>query len=357
MTDQFFPSYTIGADAYDSVPSICGAFGKTAVIIGGEKSRAAAEPALRKACEGKLDILGSFQYGDNSTFEAAKALTEIPEVQQADMIFAVGGGRAVDTAKIAAEYMDKPVFTFPTLCSNCAPVTAVCVVYHLDGTFCQVWYRKRPAYHTFINTEVILHSPRDYFWAGIGDALSKQYEVLFSVRGDAEVPYIRSLGAQMAGNCSDELLRYGKAAMEAFDKKEITEDLERVIQLIIVTTGLVSNCLTGDYNSNLGHAIYNGHTEIPHDKEYLHGAVVCYGTLVLLTMDKQYEGRDKMLAFCRELALPHKLADVGESLETAHRLAEHASTKYDLDQSPYKITLDMIEKAILELEALSKDEK
>ena len=29
MTDQFFPSYTIGADAYDSVPSICGAFGKT----------------------------------------------------------------------------------------------------------------------------------------------------------------------------------------------------------------------------------------------------------------------------------------------------------------------------------------
>ena len=39
MTDQFFPSYTIGADAYDSVPSICGAFGKTAVIIGGQKRR------------------------------------------------------------------------------------------------------------------------------------------------------------------------------------------------------------------------------------------------------------------------------------------------------------------------------
>ena len=32
------------------------------------------------------------------------ALEAIPEVQQADMIFAVGGGRAVDTAKIAAEH-------------------------------------------------------------------------------------------------------------------------------------------------------------------------------------------------------------------------------------------------------------
>ena len=64
-----------------------------------------------------------------------------------------------------------------------------------------------------------------------------------------------------------------------------------------------------------------------------------------------------MLAFCRQLALPHKLADVGESVETAERLAEHASTKYDLDQSPYKITKDMLLKAILELEELSKDEK
>lgn len=357
MTNQFFPSYTIGADAYDAVPGICGEYGKTAVIIGGEKSRAAAEPAIRKACEGQIEILGSFQYGENSGFGPAKALTEIPEVTQADMIFAVGGGRAIDTAKIAAEYMHKPVFSFPTLCSNCAPVTAVCVAYHEDGSFQQVWYRTRPAYHTFINTEVIIHSPRDYFWAGIGDALSKQYEVLFSIRGDEYVPYIRSLGAQMAGNCSDELIRYGVAAMEAFDRKEITEDFERVVQLVIVTTGLVSNCLTGDYNSSVGHAIYNGHTEVEHDQEYLHGAVVCYGTLVLLTLDKQFEARDQMLDFCRALALPHCLADVGESLSTAERLAEHASTKYDLDQSPYKVTKEMLLQAILDLEELNRKAK
>lgn len=357
MIDQFFPSYTIGADAYDSVPGICGVFGKTAVIIGGQKSRAAAEPALRKSCEGKISILGSFQYGPDSTWEAAEALTKIPEVQQADMIFAIGGGRAVDTAKMAAEFMNKPIFTFPTLCSNCAPVTAVCVVYNPDGTFNKVWYRKRPAYHTFINTEVILHSPRDYFWAGIGDALSKQYEVLFSVRSDEVVPYVRSLGAQISANCSDELLRYGRAAMKSFDAKNLTEDFERVVQLVIITTGLVSNCLTGDYNSSVGHAIYNGHTKLDHDKVYLHGAVVCYGTLVLLTLDGQTEARDEMLAFCRDLALPHRLADVGESPETVGRLAESASKQYDLDVTPYKVTADMLEKAMLELEALSKDEK
>lgn len=354
MTNQFFPSYTIGPDAYDAIPAVCKYFGKTAVIIGGEKARKAAEPAIRKACEGEIEITGSFLYGKNCTFEYAEELTKLPEVQAADMLFAVGGGRAVDTVKIAAEKMKKPIFTFPTLASNCAPVTQVCAVYNMDGSFRTVWYRHRPAFHTFINTDVILHAPRDYFWAGIGDALSKQYEVLFSARGDEYEPYSIALGVQMAGNISDELMKYGEEAMKSLDEGTLSEAFERVVQLIIASTGLVSNCLVHDYNSNLGHAIYNGHTEVKHDKEYLHGAVVCYGTLVLLTLDKQYEARDKMYKFCQAIDLPHKLADIGETEATAERLAQHAETKPDLDKVPYKITKDMIVKAVLELEELSK---
>lgn len=352
MKNQFFPSYTIGADAYNAIPEICLDFGKTAVIIGGEKSRKAAEGSIREAAKG-LTILGSFQYGDDCTFENAEALTKIPEVAEADMIFAVGGGRAVDTAKITAEMLDKPVFTFPTLASNCAPVTAVCAVYHPDHSFNQVWYRKRPPYHSFINTDVIIHGPRDYFWAGIGDALSKQYEVLFSAAGDKERDFSHSLGVQIAGNCSDELLRYGEAALHDFDAKTITDAFERVVQLIICQTGVASNCLSSDYNSSLGHAIYNGHTEIPHDKKYLHGAVVVYGILVLLTMDHQLAARDALYQFCVHTALPHKLADIGESLEDVDNLAARAENKPDLVKVPYKVTKDRIKAAILDLEKLS----
>ena len=356
MISQFFPSYTIGTDAYDAIPGICGTFGKTAVIIGGQKSRAAAEPAIRAACEGKIEILGSYQYGTNCTFEAVDALMAIPEVAEADMIFGVGGGRAVDTAKVTAEKLGKPIFIFPTLCSNCAPVTAVCVVYYPNGSHREEWYRKGPANHIFINTDVILHSPRDYFWAGIGDALSKQYEVLFSIRGDETVPYVRALGAQITANCSEDLYRYGEAAMADFDKKICSDDLERVIQLVIVTTGIVSCCLTDEYNSSVGHAIYYAHTGLPHEGTYLHGAVVCYGILVLLTMDKQFEERDKLLALCRALDLPRCLADIGETVETAPRLAEAASLKEDVVQAPYVITSDMILRAMLDVEALSEKE-
>lgn len=353
MKNQFFPSYTIGADAYEAIPQICLDYGKTAVIIGGEKSRKAAEPAIRSAAQG-LSILGSFQYGDDCTFENAEALTRIPEVREADMIFAVGGGRAVDTAKIAAENLGKPVFTFPTLASNCAPVTAVCAVYHPDHTFNQVWYRSRPPYHCFINSDVIIHGPREYFWAGIGDALSKQYEVLFSARGDKTRDFSHSLGVQIAGNCSDELLAYGEEALADFDRKTISDAFERVVQLIICQTGIASNCLSSDYNSNLGHAIYNGHTEIPHKEKYLHGAVVVYGVLVMLTMDKQTEARDALYQFCVHTGLPHKLSDIGETEAGIDELAARAECKPDLVKVPYKITKEMIKASMLDLEALSK---
>lgn len=99
MNSTYFPHFTIGSDAYDKIPDICGEYGKTAVIIGGTKARIAAEPLIRKAVSGKIDITGSFLYGDDATFENAEALTKIPEIQEADMIFAVGGGRATDTCK------------------------------------------------------------------------------------------------------------------------------------------------------------------------------------------------------------------------------------------------------------------
>ena len=56
MENRFLPSYTIGPDAYDEIPAVCRKFGKTAVIIGGNKARNAAEPLIRKAVEGKISI-------------------------------------------------------------------------------------------------------------------------------------------------------------------------------------------------------------------------------------------------------------------------------------------------------------
>ena len=89
------------------------------------------------------------------------------------MIFAVGGGRACDTCKYVANEMDKPLFCFPTVASNCASVTAISVIYNPDGSFREYYYPKN-ANHTFIESSIIADSPEELLWAGIGDALSKR---------------------------------------------------------------------------------------------------------------------------------------------------------------------------------------
>ena len=79
------------------------------------------------------------------------------------MIFAVGGGKAIDTCKLVSIDFEKPYFSFPTIASNCAPTSAVSIVYNEDGTFCKFVHFLEPAKHVFINTEIIANAPKEFF--------------------------------------------------------------------------------------------------------------------------------------------------------------------------------------------------
>ena len=186
MSNQtiYLPNYTVGEDAYDKIGYITQAYGKKAIVIGGKTAISKAKPALLKGVEDSGTILLDFLwYGGDSTMENVQSLEAEPLVQEADMLFAVGGGRACDTVKVLGALTNKPVFTFPTLASNCAACTSLSVMYNADGSFKEYSYQNHPPLHTFINTQIIAESPAELFWAGIGDALSKEYEVEYSCRG------------------------------------------------------------------------------------------------------------------------------------------------------------------------------
>ena len=138
------PAWSVGPECYREVPSVTARFGKTAAVIGGRNALAAAYEKLAKAVEGSgLMLTAPVWYGGNSTYENVDRLTVMEEVRNADMVFAVGGGRAVDTCKAVAERLNKPLFTFPTIASNCAPVTAIAVFYNADDTFRDYFYPTR----------------------------------------------------------------------------------------------------------------------------------------------------------------------------------------------------------------------
>lgn len=267
------------------------------------------------------------------------------------MVFAVGGGRAIDTCKTLCDMENKPVFSFPTIASNCSPVTAVCVIYDDEThSFKELYFPQKSPLHSFINTKIITEAPYEYIWAGIGDALSKQYETGFSSRND-EMSHTNALGVQISKNCSDTLLQYGLEALTSAKNHQVSESLEQVVLTIIVSTGLVSVLVINDYNSCLAHSIYYGCTMLPQGEKHLHGELVSYGVLVMLLLDKQQTEFEKVYAFNRQAKLPTCLKDIEISTkEELDIVLDKVMTTNDIVHVPYKITREMVYDAIMDLE-------
>ena len=138
------PAWSVGPDCYEKVYGVVSKFGKSAAVIGGKTALSKAYGPLQEALAGTgFKLSEPVWYGGNSTYENVAMLESQPAVQEADVIFAVGGGRAVDTCKAVAEHLDKPLFTFPTIASNCAACTAIGVFYNADDTFKDYFYPSR----------------------------------------------------------------------------------------------------------------------------------------------------------------------------------------------------------------------
>ena len=95
----------------------------------------------------------------NCTYDTVEHLREMTLYQQADMVFGVGGGKALDTVKCLCIPDDKPVFSFPTIASNCSACTSVSIMYQEDGSFLKPHFFVRPVMHAFIDTEIIAKAP------------------------------------------------------------------------------------------------------------------------------------------------------------------------------------------------------
>lgn len=311
MKRTLFPGYSVGTDTYEDVKEICPAYGKKAAIIGGKHALAAAQDKIIAAAkEAGIKIIDPFWYGGEASVENIEMLK--PKVADADMIFAVGGGRACDTGKYVADKLDKPLFTFPTVASNCASVTAISVIYNPDGSFREYYYPKL-ANLCFINSAVIADSPEQLLWAGIGDALSKEYEAVFSSKDDT-LSHTPLMGKQISRICTDPLIEYGAKALESIREKKASFALDQVTLDIIISTGIVSNMMsTVDsyyYNSTLAHCVYYGSTVTEHGHHHLHGEVVSLGVLCLLEFEKNDSEVERIMKFNSSIGLPVCFDDV-----------------------------------------------
>ncbi len=354
----YLPSYSVGADCYREIPQVTRHYGTKAVVIGGKTAMAKAKAALTAALQDSpVEILDFVWYGGNSTYQNVEELKKNPAVVAADMVFGVGGGRAVDTCKVVCDQMDKPLFTFPTIASNCAGCTAISVMYNEDDTFREYFYPKQPPLHCFINTQIIAEAPETLLWAGIGDALSKEYEVQLASRGKT-LSHTPLMGVQLSRSCTGPLVEFGAKALEDCRRGRDSEALQEVSLSIIISTGLVSNMTNcpGEYyyNSSLAHCVYYGYTTVPHAAGHLHGEVVAYGVLTLLAYDGQKEELERIMRFNHSIGLPVCLADMDLTPDDLAAIADKAETVLEWSCVPQPADRQRFIDAMLECDAMGR---
>ena len=350
-----FASYTIGEDAYQNVKEVCERYGTKALLIGGKLALEAGKEKLEAALKGSsLSIIDTVLFGTDCTYAKMDELAAHAKACGADMIFGMGGGKALDTAKGTAEKAGLPVFTFPTIASTCAATTALSVVYREDGNFDSFYFYDKPARHSFIDTEIIANAPERYLRAGIGDTLGKYFECHFAARGD-RLEHSSALGREISNMCYLPLREYAEDALKECREKKAGTALEQAVLANIVSTGLVSLLVLDQYNCAIAHSVYYGLVLLPgFEEENLHGDVVAYGVLVQLMVDGEDKQAREMKTFLEKLGIRTTLKQMGAPTdrEALKEVLTETVTGPDMEHIPYKVTEDMIYDAMCKVENL-----
>lgn len=353
---QSLPSYTVGDSAYENVANICAPYGKKAVVIGGKRAIEAARVYLMEALkDSELEIIDFVWYGGEASFENGDTLIANESVKNADMVFAMGGGKTVDCCKYVCYSLSKPLFAFPTIAGTCAAVSSVAVMYYPSGVMKDTYqFGSIPPIHVFINTRVIAEAPDVYLWTGMGDTMAKHFETSLAGRGK-DLGHGDAFGVAAGVQCYKPLVQYGAKALEDCKNNTPSYELEQICLCNLVTTGMVSNFIDFSINSSIAHSLFYGFTVLPQiEKNHLHGEVVSYGVLVLLTYDGQLDKRDELYEFYKRVNLPTKLSDIEVSYEELDPVIDKTLTVRDINNAPYKVTAEKLYGAIKDLEEYNK---
>lgn len=347
MFENFaFTSYCIDINIWGEFKKSIEKYNKI-LIVTGEKSFAAVKENLLKALSDKYFEIKKYQ--GECTYEHADEIYKSSLENDFDLVLGVGGGKAIDTAKIAAWKMKKDIFIVPTIASTCAGTSALSVVYNSDSTFKEFCFYDAPPKKIFIDLETIKNSPSKYIWAGMGDTLAKFYEVRikheYMIYKNLPVNFPSAMGVKLSSLCRDLILENGE---KAFYEKNITEEFKKIVLAILVNTGMVSNLVDEFLNGAVAHSVFYGLTVIPRiEKEHLHGEVVAFGVLVQLIMEGKQKEYKELIPFYKKMKFPVKLSDVvviKEFLEKEEEILKEILNgpdlqNFDFDMSRLKETL------------------
>ncbi|NTW52730.1 MAG: glycerol dehydrogenase [Chlorobiaceae bacterium] len=355
-----FPGkYIQGAGVLGELPALASLFGKRGLILASASALGRLLPASGIDLASHSMVADPFG-GECCETELAR-LAAVIRRNGNDVLVAMGGGKTIDTAKIAADRAGIPVIVVPTIASTDAPCSGCAVLYSDQGVFESVHYQKMSPAAVVVDTQIIANAPVRFLVAGMGDALATWFEAKScnDTRSQNECGGLATLsGLNLARLCYDTLLGYGAAAKIAVEQQIVTPALERIVEANILLSGI------GFESGGLAsaHAIHNGLTALSETHAFYHGEKVAFGTLAGLHLtDAAPEVIDTACSFCEQVGLPTTLAGIGLANIDSDRLMLAAEKACDPTSSIHHeagvVTKDKVLHAMLAADAIGTRRK
>ncbi len=288
-------------------------------------------------------------------------LSSIIKKRNVDVLVGMGGGKVIDTAKIAADRANIPVVVIPTIASTDAPCSGCAVLYSRGGVFESVLYQKMNPAAVIVDVGIIAAAPTRFLVAGMGDALSTWFEARSCYRSHSANEcggYSTEAGLMIAKLCYETLLADGVAAKAASESQVVTQALDRIVEANILLSGL------GFESGGLAsaHSVHNGLTALRETHNFYHGEKVAFGVLTGLHLTGAGpEEMETVYSFCESIGLPTTLPDIGLGTVTEERLmvaAERASApEQPIHHEEGTITAQKVLDAMLAADAMGRARK
>ena len=332
-----------GADALNRAGAAIARLGSRPFIVGGDRTLEQIQPWLQPTLAQHTLQAAQASYGTDCSESNLARLRQAIADHQADLIIGVGGGKALDAAKLLAHQSRLPIVTIPTSAATCAAWTALSNVYSDQGAFLYDVALPRCPDLLVLDYGLVQTAPRRTLVAGIGDALAKWYEASVS-SGHSERSLIIA-AVQQARVLRDLLLQKSVAALEN-PGSPLWRD---VVDASVLLAGVIGGMGGAQCRTVAAHAVHNGLTHLLQSHGTLHGEKVAYGILVQLRLEEMVQGnrlatssRQQLLKFYTEIGLPTTLADLGLSQITLAEL-QHAAEiacaePSDIHRLPFIVT-------------------
>jgi glycerol dehydrogenase len=329
-------------------------WGERVLISGGVRALKSAEKDLTESLD-EYEI-----YWEKNIFKGEVSTSNIDlikekaEKMKADLIIGVGGGKAIDTAKAAAEDLQLPVAAVPTIAATCAAGSAFAVVYTEDGQFERDYFMTQNPRLVMVDPEIIAAAPAKYLKSGILDSLAKWYEGK-AVAGGIDHPSLETVVAMnLAEILYNKMRNEAIIAVEQCEKNELGKELKEVIDLNIYLTTIIQSLGQNTSRGAAAHGIHNGMTAIKESHQLLHGVKVGYGIIVQLYLEeKSKDYIADVVDFFNQLGLVPSFEGLGLPFTESNLVKTAAKSVNDtvMLKMPVKITEEMIIDAMKKAEA------